>query len=390
MRYILLLLIFLKSTIVTFGQQNIINEQIDSLISTKTTKPFNGVILISQKGKTKYSKIFGYSDIHKKESLKLNDQFVIGSISKQFTAVLVLREFDKGNIDLFVPIRQYLPELTQSWAATVTIHHLLTHLHGITQLDKPTTFKVGTQYSYSQIGYDLLSKIVERTSGKSFAELSKNLFEECGMKNTFHPDIKGYHNLVIGYTENVNGKIEFETETFQNYVAAGSFISTAEDLNIWNKYFYSEKLLKRKTMKMVETKQNGAVRNHPIFGITEYGYGITVDTKENILQFGQTGFAPGFVSMNFYFPKTKTSVIVLENVAYETHDLKKTFYYHTEILKIIRNKIKNYRQHTAIERSVANAEVRFNHVLNADDECPDDKCLDRSALAAKRSSLLAI
>ena len=342
MKYILLL-IFLKSTIVTFGQQNIINEQIDSLISTNTTKPFNGVILISQKGKTKYSKTFGYSDIDKKESLKLNDQFVIGSISKQFTAVLVLREFDKGNIDLFVPIRQYLPELTQNWADTVTIHHLLTHLHGITQLDKPTTFKVGTHYSYSQIGYDLLSKIVERTSGKSFAELSKNLFEECGMKNTFHPDIKGYNNLVIGYTENDNGKIEFETEIFQNYVAAGSFISTAEDLNIWNKYFYSGKLLKRKTMKMVETKQNGAVRNHPIFGITEYGYGITVDTKENILQFGQTGFAPGFISMNFYFPKTKTSVIVLENVAYETDDLKKTFYYHTEILKIIRNKIKNYR-----------------------------------------------
>ena len=343
MKYILLLLIFLKSTIATFGQQNIINEQIDSLISTKSTKPFNGVILISQKGKTKYSKIFGYSNIDKKESLKLNDQFVIGSISKQFTAVLVLREFDKGNIDLFVPIRQYLPELTQSWADTVTIHHLLTHMHGITQLDKPTTFKVGTQYSYSQIGYDLLSKIVEKTSRKSFAELSKNLFEECGMKNTFHPDIKGYNNLVIGYTENDNDKIEFETETFQNYVAAGSFISTAEDLNIWNKYFYSGKLLKRKTMKMLETKQNGAVRNHPIFGITEYGYGITVDTKENILQFGQTGFAPGFISMNFYFPKTKTSVIVLENIAFETDDLKKTFYYHTEILKIIRNEIKNYR-----------------------------------------------
>lgn len=341
MKYILFLLIFLNATTVTFGQQNNIDKQIDSLISIKTTRPFNGVILISQQGKTKYSKIVGYSDIDKKEPLKLNDQFVIGSISKQFTAVLVLRAFDKGKIDLFVPIQKYLPELTQSWADTVTIHHLLTHMHGITQLDKPTSFKVGTQYSYSQIGYDLLAKIVERTSGKSFAELSKNLFEECGMKNTFHPDIKGYTNLVKGYTENENGTIEFETETFQNYVAAGSFISTAEDLNSWNKNFYSGKLLKSKTMKMVETKQKGAVRNHPIFGITEYGYGITIDTKENILQYGQTGFAPGFISMNYYFPKTKTSVIVLENVAYETDDLKKTFYYHTEILKIVRNEIKN-------------------------------------------------
>jgi len=331
-------LLFLSTA---FGQQ--FDKRIDSLVSSKTTKPFNGIILISQKGMTKYSKIYGYSDIDKKVPLKINDQFVIGSISKQFTAVLVLREFDKGHIDLSTPIHKYLPELTQSWADTVTIHHLLTHMHGIIQLDKPTTFKAGTQYSYSQIGYDLLAKIIEKASGKTFAELAKNLFIECGIKNTFHPDIKEYNNLVKGYTENENGKIEFETETFQNYVAAGSFISTAEDLNIWNKMLYSGKLLKNKTMKMMETKQSGAVRNHPIFGVTEYGYGITVDTKENILQYGQTGFAPGFISMNFYFPKTKTSVIVLENVAYETDDLKKTFYYHTEILKIIRNEIKNYR-----------------------------------------------
>jgi CubicO group peptidase (beta-lactamase class C family) len=341
MKHILFLFISLNATFVTFGQHYNIDKQIDSLISAKTTRPFNGIILISQNGKTKYSKLYGYSDIDKKEPLKLNDQFVIGSISKQFTAVLVLREFDKGNIELFKPISKYLPELTKSWADSVTTHHLLTHMHGITQLDKPTTFKVGTQYSYSQIGYDLLAKIVENTSEKTFAELSENLFEECGMKNTFHPDIKKYDDLVKGYTE--NEKIEFETETFQNYAAAGSFISTTNDLNIWNSLFYNGKLLKSKTMKMLITKQKGAVRNHPIFGITEYGYGVTVDTKENILQFGQTGFAPGFVSMNFYFPKTETSVIVLENVAYETDDFKKTFYYHTEILKIIRKGIKNNR-----------------------------------------------
>lgn len=342
MKFILFLLIFFKTTIVTFGQQNNVEKQIDSLISAKTTKPFNGIILISQKGKTKYSKMYGYSDIDKKKVLKMNDQFVIGSISKQFTAVLVLREFDKGHLELTTPIHAYLPELTQSWADTVTVHHLLTHMHGITQIDKPTTFKVGTQYSYSQIGYDLLAKIIEKTSGISFAELSKNLFKECGMKNTFHPDSKEYNNLVKGYTEIETGKIEFENETFQNYVAAGSFISTAKDLNIWNKIFYSGKLLENETMKRLETKQKGAFRDHPIFGITEYGYGITIDTKANILQLGQTGFAPGFVSMSYYFPKTRTSVIVLENIAHDTDDLKKTFYYHTEILKIIRNEIKNY------------------------------------------------
>jgi D-alanyl-D-alanine carboxypeptidase len=148
--------------------------------------------------------------------------------------------------------------------------------------------------------------------------------------------------LVKGHTELKNGKIEFENNTFKNYVAAGSFISNATDLNIWNNKFYNGSLLKKSTLEMLTTKQKGAVRNHPLFGITEYGYGITIDTKENILQLGQTGFAPGFVSMNFYFPKTKTSVIILENIAFDTDDLKKTFYYHTEILKIIRQEQKNF------------------------------------------------
>jgi len=328
---------------IAFGQQLSFANQIDSLLSAETAKPFHGVILISQKGETKYSKTSGYSDIDKKEVLKPNDQFVIGSISKQFTAVMVLREFDKKHLDLSTPIRKYLPELPQSWADTVTIHHLLTHTHGITRLDKPTTFQVGTQFSYSQIGYDLLAKIIEKTSGKSFAELSKQLFEKCGMKNTYHPDIKRYNNLAKGYTEVENGNVEFENESFQNYVAAGSFISTAADLTIWNNLFYSGKLLKKETMKMLETKQPDAVRNHPIFGTTAYGYGITIDNQDDILQLGQTGFAPGFVSMSYYFPKTKTSVVVLQNIAYDTDDLKKTFYYHTEILKMVRQEIINYR-----------------------------------------------
>ncbi len=244
-----------------------------------------------------------------------------------------------------LPIRKYLPELTQSWADTVTVHDLLTHMHGIIALDKPTAFKVGTQfnYSHSNIGYTLLAKITERTSGKSFAEQSKELFKKCGMKNTFHPDIKSYENLVKGYTEQENGKIEYDSTSFINFVAAGAFISTAKDLFLWNENLQGGKLLKESTFEMMTTKQKGAIRKHPIFGETEYGYGITVDTKEDILQLGQTGFAPGFVSMDFYFPKTKTSAVVLENIAYETDDFKKTFFYQTEILKIIREKIKNYR-----------------------------------------------
>lgn len=329
--------------LITFGINSLLLGQkyskIDSIIKSETTKPFNGNILISENGKIQYHKSFGYSNLEEKKLLQVKDQFVVGSISKQFTAVLVLREYDKGRLNLLTPIRYYLPELTQNWADTVNIHHLLTHMHGIVSYEQPTKFTPGTQYAYSQIGYDILAKIAEKTSGKSFANLSKELFDQCKMKQTFHPDIKAYQNLVNGYTENEKNALELEKATFENYPAAGSFVSTTSDLNRWNTLFYGGKLLQKGTINMLMTKQKGAVRNHPIFGITEYGYGITIDIKGDNMQLGQTGFAPGFVSMNFYFPKSKTSVIVLQNIVYDSDDLKITFKNHVKVLEFVKNTI---------------------------------------------------
>ena len=242
---------------------------------------------------------------------------------------------------LTAPIKKYLPKLKQSWADSVTVHQLLTHTHGITSLDKPLAFKTGTQYSYSQIGYDLLAKIIENVSGKSFAEVSNDLFKKYKMYNTFCPFTRNHNNLVKGYSEHENGKLVFETKTFENYVAAGGFISTAADLTLWNDLLYHGKFLKPTTNLMMQTKQPVATRQHPLFGITNYGYGITIDTKENILQLGQTGYSPGFISMSFYFPATQTSLVILDNFVWHTNDLKKTFYYHTEILKILRESLKD-------------------------------------------------
>jgi len=309
----------------------------ENLLSAETKTPFNGIVYVSENGINKFSKVYGRPDIDKQAPFKFDDQFVIGSISKQFTAVLLLKEYERGHVKLHVPIKNYLPDLTESWADTVTVHHLLTHMHGIIALDKPLSFQPGTQYAYSQIGYDLLAKITEKTSGKSFALQSKLLFKKCKMYNTFHPGIKGYQNLVSGYTEKKNGKVEPEDGTFENYVAAGSFISTARDLVLWNKSLHEGKLLSGPIYKLMTTKQKGAVRNHPLFGVVDYGYGITVDTNDGILQLGQTGYSPGFVSMNFYFPETKTSIIALENVVWDEDNLKRTFRFHSELLNITRN-----------------------------------------------------
>jgi D-alanyl-D-alanine carboxypeptidase len=331
----LLLLPYLLISISVFGQANYYKRKIDKLLAQPSQTPFNGVILITRNGKPQYQKIVGYSDLENKTPLKSDDQFVIGSISKQITGLLVMQAYERGEINLTVPISRYLPTLSQSWKDSVNIHQLLTHTHGIQKRDKPLKFKAGTQYEYSQIGFGLLAEILESVTKKTFAELSQELFAKCGMNNSFHPDVKEYKNLVKGYDTGDNGLI-LATETFQNYVAAGSFISTAEDLNKWSQMLHNHKLLKRSTYRLMMSKKKGAVRQHPIFGETFYDYGTTIDTKRIIRQLGQTGYAPGFVSMYFYYPANKTALIILENTIFEKNGLKEAFTYHLELQKIVR------------------------------------------------------
>ncbi len=328
-----LLFILLVWNCSLFAQYDKLNSAVDSLLNIKTTTPFNGIIYCVSDENVLLSKVQGFSDFTAKSPLKLTDQFVIGSISKQFTAALILKEYERNNVQLHVPIRWYMPELKQKWADSVTIHQLLTHTHGIVDMDKPSIFPAGTQFNYSQIGYDLLAKIAERATGKKLEILSKELFEKCGMINTLHPASEGITSLAIGYTEK-NKQIEIDINSFQNYPAAGSFISTVEDLARWNTCLYGGKVLKKKTLKLMLAPQQGAVRNHPLFGETLYSYGITVSGENEQLQYGQTGFAPGFVSMNYYLPNTKTSLIMLSNVVYGDDDLKKAFDYHLKVLEL--------------------------------------------------------
>lgn len=212
-------------------------------------------------------------------------------------------------------------------------------MHGIRKLDQPTVFAVGSKYEYSQIGFKLLEMVMEKTSGKSFKELSTELFAECGLTITFHPDEKRNIEIVTSFTGD-GGTLEVEKSSLMHYPSAGAFISTAQDLVKWNKLFYSGKLFSPTSFKTLITKQDGAVRQHPLFQDTYYGYGITVDNKDNIVQYGQTGFAPGFVSLNFYYPEKDLSIVILSNVVWDENNIQNAFTYHMSIWKKVRENIK--------------------------------------------------
>ncbi|QNK62875.1 beta-lactamase family protein [Pedobacter sp. PAMC26386] len=330
--YLLLTLLILPH--ICPAQSTDLFQRIDSLLTANNPHPFNGTILIAKDGKIEYERNTGSPVPGKKAPFGENDQFVIGSVSKQITAVLVLRELDQHHLQLQDPVRKYLPELEMSWADTVTIHQLLTHTHGITALDKPLAYPAGSQFNYSAIGYQLLGEIVAKTSGKSFPELSQELFLACGMKNTFDPNLKKHKKLVKGYVEKEDGKLHEEENPLEEFAPAATLISTARDLLHWNNALHNGKLLYPATYKLMITPY--ATRQHIFLGKTDYGYGPTITDTNGLIQIGQTGYVPGFVSMDYYFPQTKTSIIMLENTAWSLNDLSKTFNYHLQTLKFIK------------------------------------------------------
>lgn len=308
-----------------------LNAKIDAIL---IKNKFNGVVSLTKDASSIYVKHIGYSDIDRKVPIAISDQFVIGSISKQITAVLVLREYEKNNIALNDKLNQYLIDINQPWSNEVTIHQLLSHTHGIVDFDKPLNFKAGSQFNYSQIGYELLAKILEKVTGKTFEILSTEFFFEYELQNTFHPENRHYKHLVKGYEENEHGVLEFSPHSLYNYAAAGSFISNVKDLNRWNELLHSERLLKKETFALMKTRY--ATRIHPIFGTVEYGYGLLFKEREQGIQIGALGYAPGFASAGYFYPQTNLNLVILTNTTTDLNDFKKIFKVHTEIMKLVR------------------------------------------------------
>lgn len=315
--------------------------KIDSLIKTTNPRTFNGVVYIQQNGKEKYAKAFGYADFNKKTPLEISNKFSTMSIAKQITATLILQQVEKGTIDLHQPIRKYLPDFQYSWADTVTVHHLLNHTSGLYSDDlKPNLkFKTGKEFSYSNVGYYVAGLVLEKQSGKSYHELVTALFKKCKMNDSFYPTETSSQLLTKGHTikEDVTFKLNKKSGFDPTNYFGSHLIVTAPDLAKWNECLHNGKLLKPETYKLMTNYSTTAT--HQLFSENPigYGYGLRINDKADIYEIGHTGFHPseGFTAVNLYYPKTKTSVIVMENVANENFEI--AYYFEQEIRKIVMN-----------------------------------------------------
>jgi CubicO group peptidase (beta-lactamase class C family) len=208
LRYLLVLSSFLGADLLVAQNEK---ESIDSLVDLFNKKHcFNGEILITVDDKPFYQTQVGYRDIRTKERIIPNSVFNIGSISKPFTSVAILQLQEKGLLNIDDMVVKYIPEFPYE---NIRIKHLLSHTSGVIQnLEQIEDFKIsgyfnndslqavlsrykpqlscvpGSEFIYSNIGYQILASVVERVTKMKFPEyMRKNIFEPAGMSRTFIP-----------------------------------------------------------------------------------------------------------------------------------------------------------------------------------------------------------
>ena len=187
-----------------------VEKQIDSLFSAQMnpiSSGFSGVVLVAENGKPIYQKAFGYREFANQTTLQASDIFELASVSKQFTAMIIMMLKEKGKLNFDDLAEKYLAIPYKG----ITIRHLLTHTSGLPDyqdiMDKywdkskvagnpdcidylnkyapPKLFEPGAKYTYSNTGYLLLASIAEKASGKNFIELCRKwIFQKLKMRNT--------------------------------------------------------------------------------------------------------------------------------------------------------------------------------------------------------------
>jgi hypothetical protein len=239
-------------------------ERLDRYISSfPKHEEFQGVVLAAVEGKIVLHKGYGFSSREYRIPNGPDTKFQVGSISKAFAGILVMKMVEKGLIDLDRTICDYLPFYPENPGKKITIHHLLSHSSGIPhhyiavpdywkRHDKvfhtpkellelfshiPLAHDPGEQFTYSSPGFYILGAILEKVGKKCYAELLReNIFNPLGMKNTLVENNRSVQRgMATGYMRGLTGLIRAGFEDKSTALAAGDLVSTAYDLFLWDK-----------------------------------------------------------------------------------------------------------------------------------------------------------
>jgi len=290
---------------------------------------------VSLNGETVFEKAFGLADMEHNVPNTAETIFESGSVAKQFTAAsLVLLQQD-GKLSIDDPVRKYIPELPD-YGSPLTIRHLLNHTSGLRDwgtvmsltgagrgdrvisqdlaLDVIThqrglDFTPGSEYSYSNSGYNLAAIIVERVSKQKFpAFVEERLFKPIGMKNSSWRD--DYQRVVPGraqaYARQGNGPWRLNMP-FMNVYGNGGMLTTIGDWMKWNAMLDSQSL----GAPLVTALQTQGVLNDG--RKIAYALGLTVDTYKGLKDVSHGGATAGYQTFLARYPDNKVSVGVMCN-----------------------------------------------------------------------------
>ncbi len=294
----------------------------------------HGTVLVADRGTPIYQKAFGLANLEWRIPNAIDTRYRIYSMSKQFTAMIIMQLVEGGTLSLHEPISTYLPTYRKDVGDQITIHHLLTHTHGIPDnydslpqhlltdrteklienyFSNDLVSKPGTDWKYSGItGYMLLGAIIESVTGLSYGEVVQhNILDPVGMANTCYLDFKTpISKRAADYTREDGQIIDRIQVNFAHGNGASGLVSTVEDLLLWDQSLYTNKLLSQEYLEMYLAPQ--VTRYEPFY----YGYGwymadIAFNGDSNRVHF-HSGGGSGFIFRDITDQQT---IILLNNLS---------------------------------------------------------------------------
>jgi len=332
MALLCLIFSFLIAT-TTFAQTN--QQQFDSLTNGQFPKDGAGAVVYISKGdQVLYKKAFGKANIELDVDMTPEHIFRLGSVTKQFTATLILMLAEQGKLSLQDDIRKYLSDFPQK-QKVITIEALLTHTSGVINYTglpsfteelkrkdlspkqlvdlfaaEPLEYEPGTDYKYSNSGYILLGYIIEKITGKAYVEcIDETIFKPLGMNHSYYDSpTKIIPGRVAGYVQRngVYRNADYLSMTLP--YAAGSLMSTAGDLQKWYNGLHDGKLIKPDILRKALTSFKLSSGR-----LTGYGYGWETGNVQGRPSVKHIGVVNGFFTYLAYLPQENISISILRN-----------------------------------------------------------------------------
>ncbi len=310
----------------------------------KVFEPFNRTdtpgcaVGVIRNGRLIYERGYGMASLELGAPNSPQMVYYIGSTSKQFVAASIVLASLQGHLSLDDNMRKYLPEIP-GYGTPVTIRHMIHHTSGLRDYltlmtlagmpfeniytdeelvalvarQKELNFEPGAEWLYSNSGYFLLAQIIGRATGKSLREYAEeNIFQPLGMKHTHFHDTRThvFRNRAMAYSPKEGGGFNLEWYINFDKVGSGGLLTTVEDLLLWDRNFYDDKLGGGKLVEQL--LRVGALNDGKKL---DYAFGPRIAPYRGLETVSHGGSFMGFRAQLLRFPKQKFSVDVLCNVS---------------------------------------------------------------------------